>query len=313
MVGSSLESLSDQDLTPEVGKSVARNRRVRPSGSDELSHYEDALHVWLHQIGRRRLLTAEQEIDLAERAEHGCVQSRRMLIESNLRLVVSIAKKFVGRGVSILDLIQEGNLGLIRSVEKFDYRKGFRFSTYASWWIRQAIARAVSENSRTIRLPIHLSESSARVFRAFSRMQVELGRDPTPDELGKDLHMPGYKVEEYLKLLADATSLDTPIGDNEDTCVVDLVADRGAESCADLVNRLAMKGKLDEILGHLEQREREIIQLRFGLKTGRAHSLDEIAEIMGLSKERIRQLEYRALRRLKTPGVTRILREVVLD
>ncbi|HRK20868.1 MAG TPA: sigma-70 family RNA polymerase sigma factor [Fimbriimonadaceae bacterium] len=279
----------------------------------ELDHaqLEDSVRMWLRRIGRTPLLTPEQELELARLAENGCSVCKVALIEANLRLVVSIAKKFTGRGLSMQDLIQEGNMGLIRAVEKFDHRRGFRFSTYATWWIRQAICRAISDQARTIRVPVHTLEAVNRLMKIATRLQQKLGRDPTDSELAEALNLAPEKVREFFRAIAEPVSLETPVGDHEDAALGEFIEDRGDETPAEAAVRAMIRTRIDDILGTLSERERDVILMRFGLLDGRAHTLEEVAKCFQVTRERIRQIEQKSLKKLKHPSRARRLLEVI--
>ncbi len=277
----------------------------------EAAHLEDSVRMWLRRIGRTPLLTPEQELELARLAEKGNTVCRVALVEANLRLVVSIAKKFTGRGLSIQDLIQEGNMGLIRAVEKFDYRKGYRFSTYATWWIRQAICRAISDQSRTIRVPVHTLEAVSRLMKAATKLQQSLGRDPTEQEVADELGVPPEKVRDFFRAIAEPISLEMPVGENDDAALGEFIVDSGSQTPADAAVRALVRKRIDDILGTLSEREREVILLRFGLIDGRAHTLEEVARCFQVTRERIRQIEQKSLKKLKHPARARKLLEVL--
>lgn len=275
------------------------------------AHLEDSVRMWLRRIGRTPLLTPEQELELARLAEKGCSVCKVALIEANLRLVVSIAKKFTGRGLTMQDLIQEGNMGLIRAVEKFDHRRGFRFSTYATWWIRQAICRAISDQSRTIRVPVHTLEAVNRLMRIATRLQQSLGRDPTEAELAEALNLSPEKVREFFRAIAEPISLETPIGEHDESALSEFIVDRADETPAEAAMRAMVRKRIDDILSTLSERERDVILLRFGLLDGRAHTLEEVAKCFQVTRERIRQIEQKSLKKLKHPSRARRLLEVI--
>lgn len=277
----------------------------------EAGAVDDSIHMWLKMIGRTPLLTAEQELELARKAASGCERCKRVLIESNLRLVVSIAKRFLNRGLSLQDLIQEGNMGLIRAVGKFDYRKGYRFSTYATWWIRQAISRSISDNARTIRVPVHTLEAFKRLNKISLRLQQELGREATDGEIAEASHMAPEKVRQYMRAAADPISLESPVGDNDDVAFGEFVVDAGDESVSDTVAKSMVRSRIDDVLGTLEERERGVIAMRYGLTDGKSYTLEEVATAFQLTRERIRQIEQTSLRKLKHPSLSRRLLEVL--
>ncbi len=262
----------------------------------------DPVRMYLKEIGRIPLLTFDQEVDLAKRLEAGDMSARKKLVESNLRLVVSIAKKYVGRGMGLLDLIQEGNQGLIRAVEKYDWKKGFKFSTYATWWIRQAITRAIADQARTIRIPVHMVENINRFMRVQRKLMQELGRQPTPEEISKVLGIEPEKAREIIKISQQPTSLDTPVGDEEDSYLGDFIYDVTAPTLFDTASRGLLKEQLNSVLGTLSDRERRVIEERFGLRDGKPKTLEEVGRMFAVTRERIRQIEAKALRKLRHPS-----------
>jgi RNA polymerase primary sigma factor len=270
---------------------------------------DDPVRMYLREIGRVPLLTAAQEVDLAKRMEKGDEEARKHLTEANLRLVVSVAKKYIGRGMSLLDLIQEGNIGLIRAVEKFDYRKGYKFSTYATWWIRQAITRAIADQARTIRIPVHMVETINRLMRTSRRLVQELGRDPTSDEVAREMGLPPEKVREIIKISQEPVSLETPIGEEEDSHLGDFIEDQKALAPADAASHQLLKEQVEDVLDSLTQRERRVLQLRFGLDDGRSRTLEEVGREFGVTRERIRQIEAKALRKLRHPSRSKKLKD----
>ena len=270
---------------------------------------EDPVRMYLKEIGNIPLLTAEEEVFLAQRIEKGDEQARKQLIEANLRLVVSIAKKYVGRGLPLLDLIQEGNLGLIKAVEKFDYRKGYKFSTYATWWIRQAITRAIADQARTIRIPVHMVETINKLIRVSRQLLQELGREPTPEEIAAEMNMPVERVREILKISQEPVSLETPIGEEEDSHLGDFIQDDNVPVPADAAAFTLLKEQLEEVLGTLTEREQKVLTLRFGLEDGRARTLEEVGKEFNVTRERIRQIEAKALRKLRHPSRSRKLKD----
>ncbi len=273
---------------------------------------EDGLCFWLRQIGRTPLLTAEQEADVAERAANGNREARMALVESNLRLVVSVAKRYSGYGLSMQDLIQEGNLGLVRAVGKYDRRKGCRFSTYATWWIRQAITRAVSEQGRTIRVPVHVAEALTRVLRAAARLMQELGREPDDREVAEATGMSASRVQEIRRLVPDAISGDVPLANDGATGILEMVEDPAPENPLDRAYNALFRARMQEALATLMAREQTVILLRYGFADGHPHTLDDIAAYLAVSRERVRQIEQRALKKLKRPKTARLLREALL-
>ncbi len=270
---------------------------------------EDPVRMYLKEIGKVPLLTAEEEIDLAQRMEIGDQEAKKRLAEANLRLVVSIAKRYVGRGMLFLDLIQEGNLGLIKAVEKFDYRKGYKFSTYATWWIRQAITRAIADQARTIRIPVHMVETITKLIRVSRQLLQELGREPTPEEIADEMSLPVERVREILKISQEPVSLETPIGEEEDSHLGDFIQDDNVPVPADAAAFTLLKEQLVEVLGTLTEREQKVLRLRFGLDDGRARTLEEVGKEFNVTRERIRQIEAKALRKLRHPSRSRKLKD----
>ena len=270
---------------------------------------EDPVSMYLKEIGKVSLLTADEEIELAKRMEQGDEEAKKRLAEANLRLVVSIAKRYVGRGMLFLDLIQEGNLGLIKAVEKFDYRKGYKFSTYATWWIRQAITRAIADQARTIRIPVHMVETINKLIRVSRQLLQELGREPTPEEIAEEMKMPVDRVREILKISQEPVSLETPIGEEEDSHLGDFIQDDNVPVPADAAAFTLLKEQLIEVLGTLTEREQKVLRLRFGLDDGRARTLEEVGKEFNVTRERIRQIEAKALRKLRHPSRSRKLKD----
>lgn len=270
---------------------------------------EDPVRMYLKEIGKVPLLTAEREIELAQRMESGDEDAKKELAEANLRLVVSIAKRYVGRGMLFLDLIQEGNLGLIKAVEKFDYHKGYKFSTYATWWIRQAITRAIADQARTIRIPVHMVETINKLHRVSRQLLQELGREPLPEEIAKELDMSVERVREILKISQEPVSLETPIGEEEDSHLGDFIQDDNVPVPAEAAAQTLLKEQLDEVLETLTERERKVLRLRFGMNDGRARTLEEVGREFDVTRERIRQIEAKALRKLRHPSRSRKLKD----
>ena len=262
----------------------------------------DPVRQYLREIGKVNLLTAEEEIELAKRYERKEKRAKDKLTEANLRLVVSIAKKYIGRGLSLLDLIQEGNQGLIRAVEKYDWRKGFKFSTYATWWIRQAITRAIADQARTIRIPVHMVETINKLYRTSRRLMQELGREPTPEEIGEELELDADRVREIFKIAQETTSLEAPVGEDKESFLGDFIKDESTPSPVDAASKELLKGHLDEVLDTLSDREARVLKLRFGLEGNKQMTLEEVGKVFGVTRERIRQIEAKALRKLKHPS-----------
>ncbi len=270
---------------------------------------EDPVRMYLKEIGKVPLLSAEEEIELAKRMEEGDEKAKQRLAEANLRLVVSIAKRYVGRGMLFLDLIQEGNLGLIKAVEKFDYRKGYKFSTYATWWIRQAITRAIADQARTIRIPVHMVETINKLIRVSRQLLQDLGREPTPEEIAEQMDLGVDRVREILKISQEPVSLETPIGKEEDSHLGDFIQDDNVPVPADAAAFTMLREQLEEVLGTLTEREQKVLRLRFGLDDGRARTLEEVGKVFKVTRERIRQIEAKALRKLRHPSRSKKLRD----
>ena len=270
---------------------------------------EDPVRMYLKEIGKVPLLSAEEEIDLARRMEEGDEDAKKRLAEANLRLVVSIAKRYVGRGMLFLDLIQEGNLGLIKAVEKFDYHKGYKFSTYATWWIRQAITRAIADQARTIRIPVHMVETINKLIRVSRQLLQELGREPSPEEIAEEMEMPVERVREIIKISQEPVSLETPIGEEEDSHLGDFIQDEAVPVPAEAAANTLLKEQLTEVLETLTEREQKVLRLRFGLDDGKARTLEEVGKEFRVTRERIRQIEAKALRKLRHPSRSRKLKD----
>ncbi|HIS57212.1 MAG: RNA polymerase sigma factor RpoD [Lachnospiraceae bacterium] len=270
---------------------------------------EDPVRMYLKEIGKVPLLSSEEEIELAKRVAEGDEEAKKKLAEANLRLVVSVAKRYVGRGMQFLDLIQEGNLGLIKAVEKFDYTKGYKFSTYATWWIRQAITRAIADQARTIRIPVHMVETINRLVRASRQLVQELGREPTPEELSKRLNIPVEKVNEVMKISQEPVSLETPVGEEDDSHLGDFIQDDNMPVPAEEAAHMLLSEQLEEVLSTLSEREEKVLRLRFGLDDGRARTLEEVGKEFNVTRERIRQIEAKALRKLKHPTRSKKLKD----
>ncbi|MCK9526982.1 MAG: RNA polymerase sigma factor RpoD [Limnochordia bacterium] len=270
---------------------------------------DDPVRMYLKEIGRVPLLTAEEEVELAKGIEVGSEDAKRKLAEANLRLVVSIAKRYVGRGMHFLDLIQEGNLGLIKAVEKFDYRKGFKFSTYATWWIRQAITRSIADQARTIRIPVHMVETINKLTRVSRQLLQELGRAPTPEEIAGEMDLPVERVREIMKIAQEPVSLETPIGEEEDSHLGDFIEDQEATAPAEAAAFTMLQEQLGQVLESLTPREQQVLRLRFGLDDGRGRTLEEVGQVFGVTRERIRQIEAKALRKLRHPSRSKKLKD----
>lgn len=270
---------------------------------------DDPVRMYLKEIGKVPLLSAEEEIELAQRMADGDIEARRRLAEVNLRLVVSIAKRYVGRGMLFLDLIQEGNLGLIKAVEKFDYTKGYKFSTYATWWIRQAITRAIADQARTIRIPVHMVETINKLIRASRHLLQELGREPSVEEIAEEMNMPLDKVREIMKIAQEPVSLETPIGEEEDSHLGDFIPDNDAPAPSEAASFMLLKEQLVDVLNTLTSREEKVLRLRFGLDDGRARTLEEVGKEFNVTRERIRQIEAKALRKLRHPTRSKELKD----
>jgi len=299
----------DVDLALDVGldddvdlTSMEEEELVDPVDLAAEYNLDDPVRMYLKEIGQIKLLSAEEEVDLAKRISEGDQAAKNKLTEANLRLVVSIAKKYSGRGLHILDLIQEGNTGLIRAVDKFDWTKGNKFSTYATWWIRQAITRAIADQARTIRVPVHMVEVINKATRCNRKLVQELGREPTVEEIAKELNLPVEKIIEANRTAADTLSLDTPVGDEEDTSIGSFVEDERTPGPADATSNALLAEALKEILDTLTEREADVLRMRFGMYDGRTHTLEEVGQIFGVTRERIRQIENKAIRKLRHPS-----------
>lgn len=312
VVGADLElDLDLDDTLPPVGDDLGGEINLGEVEEEELVdpvdlaaeyNLDDPVRMYLKEIGQVKLLSADEEVDLAKRVASGDKAAKDKLTEANLRLVVSIAKKYSGRGLHILDLIQEGNTGLIRAVDKFDWTKGNKFSTYATWWIRQAITRAVADQARTIRVPVHMVEVINKATRCNRKLVQELGREPTMEEIAKELNLPVEKIIEANRTAADTLSLDTPVGDEEDTTIGSFVEDDNTPGPADATSNALLAEALSEILGTLTDREADVLRMRFGMYDGRTHTLEEVGQIFGVTRERIRQIENKAIRKLRHPS-----------
>ena len=307
--GQDMHSLSMADLpTREESEKISTAEGVEISIPDGVT-IDDPVRMYLKEIGRVPLLTAQQEIELAKRMEKGDVKDQKELAEANLRLVVSIAKRYVGRGMMFLDLIQEGNLGLIKAVEKFDYNKGYKFSTYATWWIRQAITRAIADQARTIRIPVHMVETINKLIRVSRQLLQEYGREPNADAIAERMELPVDRVREIMKIAQEPVSLETPIGEEEDSHLGDFIEDHDAQAPADVASFTLLKEQLSEVLGTLTPREKEVLKLRFGLDDGKARTVEEVGKSFHVTRERIRQVEAKALRKLRHPSRSKKLKD----
>jgi RNA polymerase primary sigma factor len=312
--GDVADFLPVDDITPEIEElqeieSLNEDELIDPESLVDSFSVDDPVRMYLKEIGKVNLLSAEEEIDLAMKMAEGDKEAKKRMAEANLRLVVSIAKRYVGRGMLFLDLIQEGNLGLIKAVEKFDYSKGYKFSTYATWWIRQAITRAIADQARTIRIPVHMVETINKVMRISRQLLQELGHDPTPEEIAEDMGMPVEKVREILKIAQEPVSLETPIGEEEDSHLGDFIPDEDASEPAEAASFTLLKEQLSEVLGTLTPREEKVLRLRFGIEDGRTRTLEEVGKEFNVTRERIRQIEAKALRKLRHPSRSKKLKD----
>ena len=311
-----LKMSNDDDMDPDL---FSEDEDADPEDEIDVEHIDlsvpegigvdDPVRMYLKEIGKVPLLSPDEEIELAKKIELGDEEAKKKLAESNLRLVVSIAKRYAGRGMQLLDLIQEGNLGLIKAVEKFDYRKGYKFSTYATWWIRQAITRAIADQARTIRIPVHMVETINRLVRTQRQLVQKLGREATPEELAKELDMPVDRVREIMKISQDPVSLETPIGEEEDSHLGDFIQDNNVEVPADAATYTLLHEQLMDVLSTLTEREQKVLRLRFGLDDGRPRTLEEVGRQFNVTRERIRQIEAKALRKLRHPSRSKILKD----
>ena len=305
---SSCEQLNIEIVDDSVADNVLNDNDLNMSDDLEMTlstegiAIDDPVKIYLKEIGRVPLLSPDEETELAKRMAEGDSYAKKRLSEANLRLVVSIAKKYVGRGMQFLDLIQEGNLGLLKAVEKFDYTKGFKFSTYATWWIRQAITRAIADQARTIRIPVHMVETITKVKKVSSQLLHETGHDPSAEEIADKLEMPAERVREIMRIAQDPVSLETPIGEEEDSHLGDFIPDDDAPAPADAASLMLLKEQLNEVLSTLTDREAKVLRLRFGLKDGRSRTLEEVGKEFDVTRERIRQIEAKALRKLRHPS-----------
>ena len=311
-----LKMSNDDDMDPDL---FSEDEDADPEDEIDVEHIDlsvpegigvdDPVRMYLKEIGKVPLLSPDEEIELAKKIELGDEEAKKKLAESNLRLVVSIAKRYAGRGMQLLDLIQEGNLGLIKAVEKFDYRKGYKFSTYATWWIRQAITRAIADQARTIRIPVHMVETINRLVRTQRQLVQKLGREATPEELAKELDMPVDRVRDIMKISQDPVSLETPIGEEEDSHLGDFIQDNNVEVPADAATYTLLHEQLMDVLSTLTEREQKVLRLRFGLDDGRPRTLEEVGRQFNVTRERIRQIEAKALRKLRHPSRSKILKD----
>ena len=293
----------------ELSYEESKDENAGTQSSEQSVTIDDPVKVYLKEIGRVPLLTSEEEVELAIRISDGDVQAKQRLSEANLRLVVSIAKRYLGRGMQFLDLIQEGNLGLIKAVEKFDYTKGFKFSTYATWWIRQAITRAIADQARTIRIPVHMVETINKVKKVQSQLLHQNGHEPSPDEIAEEIDMPVDKVREIMRVAQEPVSLETPIGEEEDSHLGDFIPDNDAPAPADAASHTMLREQLSDVLATLTPREEKVLRLRFGLEDGRSRTLEEVGKEFNVTRERIRQIEAKALRKLRHPSRSRKLKD----
>ena len=311
-----LKMSNDDDMDPDL---FSEDEDADPEDEIDVEHIDlsvpegigvdDPVRMYLKEIGKVPLLSPDEEIELAKKIELGDEEAKKKLAESNLRLVVSIAKRYAGRGMQLLDLIQEGKLGLIKAVEKFDYRKGYKFSTYATWWIRQAITRAIADQARTIRIPVHMVETINRLVRTQRQLVQKLGREATPEELAKELDMPVDRVRDIMKISQDPVSLETPIGEEEDSHLGDFIQDNNVEVPADAATYTLLHEQLMDVLSTLTEREQKVLRLRFGLDDGRPRTLEEVGRQFNVTRERIRQIEAKALRKLRHPSRSKILKD----
>jgi len=312
--GDSLATLPDDDLLPDIEdleeiEELSKEELVDPESLIDSFNIDDPVRMYLKEIGKVALLSQQEEVDLAIRMAEGDEEAKKRMAEANLRLVVSIAKRYVGRGMLFLDLIQEGNLGLIKAVEKFNYTKGYKFSTYATWWIRQAITRAIADQARTIRIPVHMVETINKVIRVSRQLLQELGHDPSPEEIAVEMNMPVDKVRDILKIAQEPVSLETPIGEEEDSHLGDFIPDEDASEPAEAAYYTMLKEQLSEVLGTLTPREEKVLRLRFGIEDGRTRTLEEVGKEFNVTRERIRQIEAKALRKLRHPSRSKKLKD----
>lgn len=318
LIGKGVEITDDTDIidgvpidedSPEVKTDTARDKALDEIDFSDGLAIDDPVRMYLKEIGRVPLLTAQEEVVLAKRMEAGDEEAQKELAEANLRLVVSIAKRYVGRGMLFLDLIQEGNLGLIKAVEKFDYNKGYKFSTYATWWIRQAITRAIADQARTIRIPVHMVETINKLIRVSRNLLQKHGREPTVEEIAEEMEVSVERVREIMKIAQEPVSLETPIGEEEDSHLGDFIEDHDAPAPADAASFMLLKEQLAEVLSTLTDREKRVLKLRFGLEDGKARTLEEVGKSFNVTRERIRQIEAKALRKLRHPSRSKKLKD----
>lgn len=296
------ESVSPEEIEIDEKDKEKIEREIEILSKLSGAETTDPVRQYLREIGKVPLLIAEEEVELAKRYEKGDKKAKDKVIEANLRLVVSIAKKYIGRGLSLLDLIQEGNQGLIRAVEKYDWRRGYKFSTYATWWIRQAITRAIADQARTIRIPVHMVETINKLYRTSRLLMQQLGREPTPEEIGEELEIDADRVREIFKIAQEVTSLEAPVGEDQESFLGDFIPDESQLSPVDQASKQLLKGHLDEVLATLSDREARVLKLRFGLEGNKQMTLEEVGKVFGVTRERIRQIEAKALRKLKHPS-----------
>lgn len=309
-----LVALDDEDLSPDIEdieeiEELEKEEIIDPESLIDNFSIDDPVRMYLKEIGKVNLLSPEEEVTLAIKMSEGSEEAKRLMAEANLRLVVSIAKRYVGRGMLFLDLIQEGNLGLLKAVDKFNYQKGYKFSTYATWWIRQAITRAIADQARTIRIPVHMVETINKVIRVSRQLLQELGHDPSPEEIADETSMPVEKVREILKIAQEPVSLETPIGEEEDSHLGDFIPDEDASEPAEAASFTLLKEQLTDVLSTLTPREEKVLRLRFGIEDGRTRTLEEVGKEFNVTRERIRQIEAKALRKLRHPSRSKKLKD----